>query len=180
MSDSITITGIVATIPNVIETSQRLSIASFRLASTHRRYDRAKNEWVDGDTNWYTITAFRQLATNISASLRKGERVIVSGRLKIREWSVGDKSGTNIEVEADSLGHDLSWGTATFTRVSRAAAPAQPVPAEALREESRQAATESGVFDTREDETPDDAAGDDALAQSTGLTTTDAREDVPF
>lgn len=116
MSDTITLTGVVATEPRIITTGEGLAITSFRLASTQRRFDRTSQRWVDGDTNWYTITSFRQLATNASASVKKGERVLVSGRLRIRDWASGERAGTNIEVEAESLGHDLMWGTAAFSR----------------------------------------------------------------
>ena len=118
MTDQITLTGLVATTPRCITTGEGLSIASFRLASTQRRFDRGTSRWVDGDTNWYTITTFRQLAAGVGQSINKGERVIVTGRLRIREWSAGDKSGTNIEVDADALGHDLTWGTSAFSRVT--------------------------------------------------------------
>jgi single-strand DNA-binding protein len=116
MSDIITLTGVVATIPRAITTSEGLAITSFRLASTQRRFDRAQEKWVDGDTNWYTVTTFRQLAANAAVSVKKGERVVVTGRLRIRDWESGDKAGTNIDVEAEAIGHDLSWGTAAFSR----------------------------------------------------------------
>lgn len=116
MNDLITLTGLVATDPRVITTSESLSITSFRLASTQRRYSRAEQAWVDGDTNWYTISTFRQLAQNTAGSIRKGDRVVVSGRLRIRSWDTGEKSGTTIEIDADAVGHDLAWGTAEYSR----------------------------------------------------------------
>lgn len=116
MSDIITITGVVATAPRAVTTQEGLAITSFRLASSQRRFDRAQERWVDGDTNWYTVTTFRQLATNAAVSVKKGERVVVTGRLRIRDWESGDRAGTNVDVEADALGHDLSWGTAAFSR----------------------------------------------------------------
>jgi single-stranded DNA-binding protein len=69
-----------------------------------------------GETNWYTVTTFRQLATNAAVSVKKGERIIVTGRLRIRDWESGGKTGTNVDVEAEAIGHDLSWGTAAFSR----------------------------------------------------------------
>jgi len=127
MSDAIAITGIVATEPRHLVTDSQLPITSFRLASTQRRYDRAKQEWVDGETNWYTVTVFRQLAVNVAGSVRKGERVIVNGRLRIRDWTNGEKTGTTVDVEADSIGHDLLWGTTSFTRsVTSSLAQATP------------------------------------------------------
>lgn len=116
MSDTITLTGLVATDPRHIVTSEGLAITTFRLASTQRRFDRSHDRWVDGETNWYTVTAFRQLAMNSAGSLKKGERVVVTGRLRIREWQSGERNGMNIDIEADALGHDLMWGTTAFTR----------------------------------------------------------------
>ena len=91
-------------------------------ASAQRRFDRAQERWIDGETNWYTVVSFRQLALNCSTSVEKGQRVVVTGRLRIREWDNGERIGTTIEIEADSVGHDLLWGTSIFSRsvVSRA------------------------------------------------------------
>jgi single-strand DNA-binding protein len=121
MSDTITVTGFVATVPRHLVTGEGLPITSFRLASTQRRYDRRSGEWVDGETNWYTVTGFRQLAVHAAASVSKGDRVLVTGRLRIRDWSSGDRSGTTVEVEAEGLGHDLAWGTTVFTRAAASA-----------------------------------------------------------
>jgi len=116
MTDSITLTGLVATTPRHLVTSEGLPITSFRLASTQRRYDRGSQKWIDGETNWYTVTAFRQLAVNVVGSVNKGQRVVVSGKLRVRDWESGDRAGTTVEVDADALGHDLAWGTSVFTR----------------------------------------------------------------
>ncbi len=116
MSDTITLTGLVATSPRHIVTTEGLAITSFRLASNQRRFDRAEGKWLDGDTNWYTVTAFRQLGTHVASSVQKGDRVLVTGRVRIRDWTTDDKSGTSIEIDAEAIGHDLTWGRATFTR----------------------------------------------------------------
>jgi len=119
MSDNITITGLVATTPRHLITSEGLEITSFRLASTQRRYDGGMNEWVDGEINWYTIACFRDLAVNVQASVSKGQRVNVVGRLRVRDWQTDEKNGTSVEVEADTVGHDLRFGSAEFTRRPR-------------------------------------------------------------
>ena len=116
MSESFTVSGLVATTPRHLVTQEGLPITSFRLASSKRRYDRTKKIWVEGETNWFTITSFRQLAINSAASISKGDRVVVSGKLKVRDWDNGERSGTSVEVDAESLGHDLVWGTAEFSR----------------------------------------------------------------
>lgn len=116
MSESFTVSGLVATTPRHLVTQEGLPITSFRLASSKRRFDRTKKIWVDGETNWFTITSFRQLAINSAGSISKGDRIVVSGRLKVRDWDNGERSGTSVEIDADSLGHDMTWGTSVFSR----------------------------------------------------------------
>ena len=116
MTEHVSVAGLIATTPRHLVTQDGLPITSFRLAASQRKYDRNQNKWVDGDTNWYTVTAFRNLAINTSTSLNKGERVLVSGRLHIRDCDTDERSGTSVEIEADSIGHDLIWGTSAFTR----------------------------------------------------------------
>jgi len=119
--DTITLTGLVATTPRVLTTSEGLAITSFRLASSQRRYDRALGRWTDGETNWYTVSCFRGLAENAAESISKGDRVIVQGRLRLREWGNDSGSGMTVEVEAELLGHDLNWNVSSATRVQRPA-----------------------------------------------------------
>jgi single-strand DNA-binding protein len=116
MSEQISVAGLVATAPRHLITQDGLPITSFRLASSHRRFDRSQNKWIDGETNWFTVTGFRQLAINASTSVSKGDRVLVTGKLRVRDWDNGERAGTSVEVEADGIGHDLSWGSAVFTR----------------------------------------------------------------
>lgn len=107
MEQQITITGLVATTPRHLTTTDGLPITSFRLAST----DNAR-----GETNWFTITCFHDLAKNAEKSVNKGERIMVAGKIVVRDWDNGERSGTSVEIEADAIGHDLSWGTSLFTR----------------------------------------------------------------
>lgn len=120
MSETITITGTIGTTPRHLVTSEGLPITSFQLAAPQRRFDTQSGKWIDTDTNWYTIVCFRQLATNAAQSLNKGERVVVVGKLRIREWETDEKKGINVEVEADAIGHDLTWGTSVQTRTTAA------------------------------------------------------------
>ncbi|CAA9246841.1 MAG: single-strand binding protein [uncultured Arthrobacter sp.] len=119
MSETITVRGYVATEVRLALTPTGLPIAGFRMCTTERRYDREAGAWVDGHTNWYSVSMFRQLATNASASLKKGDRVVVFGRLKVRPWATEDgRTGTSVEIDAESVGHDLMWGTAAYRRSS--------------------------------------------------------------
>jgi single-strand DNA-binding protein len=92
-------------------------VASFRVASTPRRYQRRTDTWEDADTQWYSVNAWRALAENCDRSLRRGDPVVVHGKLSAHTWT--NKSGldvTTFEVEAAFVGHDLNRGTSTFER----------------------------------------------------------------
>ena len=116
MSDQYSVTGLVATTPRHLVTQDGLPITSFRLAASLRKYDKQLNRWVDAETNWFTITSFRQLAVNAAVSVSKGDRVAVMGRLRVRDWDNGERAGTSVEIEAETIGHDMVWGSSTFTR----------------------------------------------------------------
>ena len=118
MTDTITLTGVIGTDPaHRVVSGGTLPITSFRLASTERKRDKTTNEWKDGDTSWYTVSAFKHLAINAAASLKKGQRVIVIGRPKVKAWENKDKSGIDVEIDADVIGHDLTLGTSSWERV---------------------------------------------------------------
>jgi single-strand DNA-binding protein len=120
MSETYCVVGLVATTPRHLVTQDGLPITSFRLASSLKKFDRVKNRWVDAETNWFTVTSFRQLAINTATSVSKGDRVLVSGRLRVRDWDNGERAGTSVEIEAESIGHDLNWGTSNFVRTVKA------------------------------------------------------------
>jgi single-strand DNA-binding protein len=120
VTDSITIAGNIAGEIRHTVTAGGVAITSFRVASSQRRYDRVSGSWVDGEPNWFSVSAYRSLAVNAFSSLQRGQRVIVTGRLKVRRWENGERSGIAVEIDADALGPDLLWGTASFQRVSGA------------------------------------------------------------
>ena len=100
--------------------------ARFRLAVTARYWDREKSAWTDGHTNFFTVWANRQLATNASASLAVGDPVVVQGRLKVRTDVREGQSRTSADIDAVAIGHDLARGTAAFRRTGRTEASASP------------------------------------------------------
>lgn len=121
MNESVAVRGVVATDPRHLVTQSGVAITSFRLVSTRRRFNRETESWQDAERSWYTVSAFRRLALSAAGCLAKGDPVLVSGRLAIREWT-GEQRGITAEIEADGIGHDLTWGTSTFTRSLRDAA----------------------------------------------------------
>ncbi|MDF2047220.1 single-stranded DNA-binding protein [Microbacterium sp. Kw_RZR3] len=119
MSDHITLVGNIVGDPEERATRGGDSIAAFRLAVSERRFDRERGQWIDGHTSYYAVSAFGELGRNALASIRKGERVVVSGRLRLREWENETKRGVSADVTADAVGHDLRWGTTQFQRTPR-------------------------------------------------------------
>ena len=108
MSNRITINGLVATAVRHIITIEGTPITSFRLASTQRRFDISTEKWTDGATNWYTVTAFHQLATHTAEFVDRGDRVLVVGKLRNQEWRNDERIETKIEIEAEAITHDTS------------------------------------------------------------------------
>ena len=98
-------------------------VAGFRVACTPRRFQRSSAEWVDGTTQWYTVNAWRALAEHCDRSLRRGDPVIVHGRLQQRSYV--NKSGlevTTLEIDAVLVGHDLNRGVTQFRKMPPPAA----------------------------------------------------------
>jgi single-strand DNA-binding protein len=113
----ISVTGYVATQPTVRTVHSGADYVSMRVAWTPRRQDRVTGEWSDGNTSYATVICWRRLATNVAMSLRKGDPVLVKGRLSVRPYE--DKNEVrrlSVEIEATSVGHDLSRGVAAFRR----------------------------------------------------------------
>ncbi|PZF57031.1 single-stranded DNA-binding protein [Curtobacterium sp. MCSS17_008] len=131
MNDTITVCGIVATEPRYLVTDTGIAISSMRLASPSRRWDRTSSSWTNGTTNWYTVTAFRSLAANVHKSLKKGDRIVVTGRVRIRTWEREGRGGTSVEIDAEGIGHDLAWGISNWIRVPRHSSESTAVPGDA-------------------------------------------------
>ena len=120
MNDIITtVIGNAVTDVSLRVTSTGTSVASFRIASNSRRFDKSTNSWIDQEPSYLSITAWSQLAENVALSVHKGQGLVVTGKLKVRQWQDGDKSGTNVEIDATAIGHDLNRGTSEFTKVKR-------------------------------------------------------------
>jgi single-strand DNA-binding protein len=119
MADThVTITGNLTDDPEVTFTPNGQAVCNFRLAVTPRVRD--GDTWRDGDTSFFRITAWRQLAEHVGDSLSKGDRVIVQGQLRSRAWETpeGDKRSV-VEVTAEEVGPSLRWATAKPERASK-------------------------------------------------------------
>lgn len=98
-----------------------LPTASFRVASTPRI--RRSGDWADGETTWMTITCFRALAEHAASSVRKGDPVIVIGKLRTSVWVKDGVEKERTVLEAQTIGHDLTRGTSAFNRSERPQVP---------------------------------------------------------
>jgi single-strand DNA-binding protein len=122
--------------------------AWFSLGCTPRF--KVAGEWRDGETTWMTVHCSRALADNVRFSLRKGDPVIVVGRLTTRtfERSDGTGRGSALQVEASGVGHDLNTGCSTYRKSVRST----PKPAQAADPTESNDGTKSA--DTASDDTP--------------------------
>ncbi|HVL91194.1 MAG TPA: single-stranded DNA-binding protein [Actinomycetota bacterium] len=117
--NTVTLVGNLTDDPELRYTPQGAAVANFRIAVNHRFKDQAGN-WQDGETSYFRINCWRQLAENIAESLTRGTRVVITGRLKMRQWETqeGEKRSV-VEVEADEIGPSLRFATAKVERTSK-------------------------------------------------------------
>jgi single-strand DNA-binding protein len=112
-----TVVGFVAQDPIQRETKDGTRVTDLRVGTTRRVQDRATNQWRDADTSYFTVSCWRRLGDHVRASLRKGDPVVVKGRLRSRTYD--DKNGqtrTVVDIVADTVGHDLNRGVANYMR----------------------------------------------------------------
>jgi single-strand DNA-binding protein len=123
MADThVTITGNLTDDPEVTFTQGGAAVCNFRLAVTPRV--KQGERWTDGETSYFRVTAWRDLATHIGDSLTKGDRVIVQGQLRTRSWETPEGERRSVvEVQAEEAGPSLKWATATPQRTSKANSP---------------------------------------------------------
>ena len=116
----ITVVGNLVDDPELRFTPSGAAVANFRIASTPRTFDRQTNDWKDGDSLFLSCAVWRQAAENVAESLQKGMRVVVTGRLKSRQYETreGEKR-TAMEIEVEEVGPSLKYATAKVTRASR-------------------------------------------------------------
>lgn len=112
----ITVTGRVVTDVTTRMTSTGVKVSNFRIACQERRFDRETQEWVDGDRMYAGVVGWRSLAEGMGA-LEKGDYVVVSGRMKVREYTTEDGTRrASPEITAWAAGPDLAWHTVIINR----------------------------------------------------------------
>src|SRR3954454_5678668 len=117
--NTVTLIGNITRDPELRFTPSGQATASFGLAVNRRWQNRQTNEWEEA-TSFFNVVCWREMAENVSESLGKGSRVVVTGRLEQRssETENGEKRSV-VEIVADDVGPSLRWATAQITRNER-------------------------------------------------------------
>lgn len=136
--------------PELRYTQNGLPVANFTIASTPRNFDKASNEWKDGEALFLRASVWREFAEHVAGSLTKGMRVVAQGRLTQRSYKDRDGNDrTAIELEVDEIGPSLRYATAQVTRA--ASGSRQPVAAGSAPAQSDEPWSTPGSFG---DDTP--------------------------
>jgi single-strand DNA-binding protein len=119
--NQITLRGYLTAEPKLYQkTPAATPVTEIRVGSTPRRLNRETGEWQDAPTSYYTVKCWRRLAINAVSSLHKGDMVVVRGRFYMNHWVDNQqRPRATLEIEADSLGHDLAHGWSHFMRGTR-------------------------------------------------------------
>ncbi len=161
--------GYVATEPTFKRTDAGISSARLRVAYTARRLNRETGEWTDGPTSFVGVQCWRGLAENVAMCLRKGEPVLVRGRLQVRRYENSEGAPrVAVEVDATAVGHDLNRGVAHFSRTRRSAGETAAEIAEAVAADGR-----PGAGGPAPDEPPDSGADTAAAEAAAGAPAAD-------
>lgn len=115
---SVSVSGNVATEPKHVVGSTGKPRTTFRLATTARKRQ-PDGSFADGATSFLNVACFDTLALNAAASLLKGQPVVITGAMTVREWEMDGRTGREVDLVVRTLGHDLRWGRATFSRPPR-------------------------------------------------------------
>ncbi|WP_336645648.1 single-stranded DNA-binding protein [Microbacterium sp. USHLN186] len=129
--DTVTIAGNIGNDPTFRTMPSGVPVLNFRVGSSSGYRDRRTGEWVEGQTSWYAVSAFRDLAEHGRASLRCGDPVIITGTLKVKEWENDVRKGVSVDIVADAIGHDLNRGTSAFVRRPKGSTASAPAAATA-------------------------------------------------
>lgn len=119
IGNTVTLVGNLTDDPELRFTPQGVAVANFRVA-VNQRFKDAQGNWQDGETSYFRINCWRQLAENVAETLTRGSRAIITGRLKFRQWETQDgETRSVVEIEAEEVGPSLRFATAKVEKVSR-------------------------------------------------------------
>lgn len=132
MADNvITICGTCTRDPELRFLASGQSVTNLSVALNERWQDKTTKEWVDGDPSFFDVTCWGQLGENVAASIQKGYRVVVTGKMKQRKWpdKVTGENRYGWNLIADEVAPSLRWAQARVeqTERERTERPADPI-----------------------------------------------------
>ncbi len=123
----ITVAGNVGAVPRTRVVASGAVVTDFRIAHTPRKVDKATGAWSDQPTIWFGVSCWRSLAENVASSVKTGDRVVVSGRLRAHVWKTEQgEERSGLEIDAQSIGFDLARGKAVQERSAPLAVTTDP------------------------------------------------------
>jgi single-strand DNA-binding protein len=164
--NQITLRGYLTAEPKFYQkTPQATPVAEFRVGSTPRRLNRETGEWQDLPTSYYRVKCWRRLAINAVSSLKKGDMVIIRGHFYLNNWIDNQqRPRSTVEIEADTVGHDLAYGWSHYMRGTRPSGNSEGV--------------NSGEMARQETGTADPGEGDDEYVPDLAATGPDGSEEA--
>ena len=130
--NSVTLVGNITRDPELRFTNAGQPTANFGLAVNRRWQNRQTQEWEEA-TSFFTIVCWREMAENVSESLSRGARVVVTGRLEQRTWETEEgEHRSKVEITADEVGPSLRFATADVHRTERREAQPESAPADGV------------------------------------------------
>lgn len=150
--NQITLRGYLTAEPKLYQkTPQAVPLTELRVGCTPRRLNHETGEWQDLPTSYFKIKCWRRLAINAVSSLHKGDQVLVRGRFYMNTWvDSQQRPRSALEIEADTLGHDLAYGWSHYLRGMRPAGDS----AAAGQGEAERQDTEAPAAGDRDDDCP--------------------------
>lgn len=163
--NQITLRGYLTAEPKFYQkTPQAIPVTEIRVGCTPRRLNRETGEWYDLPTSYYRVKCWRRLAINTASSLKKGDPVLIRGHFYMSTWVDNQQRPRSaLEIEADTIGHDLAHGWSHFLRGTRS---------------SGNSAADSGEMARQDTGAADSGNGDDAPISVLRATGTDEFEEA--
>ena len=173
----ITVTGNVGAPPRTRVLANGVIVTDFRVASTPRHQDKATGAWSDGETMWFGVSCWRALAENVAASVSKGDKVVVSGRLTVSSWKTEQgELRSGLEIVNPTVGFDLSRGKAVLQRNAPLTVAVDPGPPHGVDRDTGEVLGGGGHRsdghgdDELDDGGLDEALDDDGISLGEGVT----------